>query len=400
MKKYLKYLFIILALFTITFNVKAEEEIEETTSNVEETTSNNETYRSFVEDEANMLSHENEEKFQKDTEVFTKYGYFAIKTIIKNDKETLKEKAEEYYKERFGDSSGTLLLINWSNRELCIYSNGYNHTVITDEEAERITNETREIFKNNEIANGTKKVLYEIYKLFNPTSELSEETIGDFKLIIEDEANLLTPEETKKLHDKMASLTEWGNIAFKTIPVGGNTYSSTEALASAYYHEKFGTESGSVFIIDMDKRMIYIFSDGYNYTILTDGKAEIITDNIYQYATREDYYTCAFTAFDQMNTLLDGGKILEPMRHISNIVVSIVLAFFINFFIVAKSTKIKKADESDIIKNCDVSVEANNITGKKTGTHRVYSPVSESSGGGSSGGGGGGSSGGGGGHSF
>lgn len=390
MKKYLKYVFIILALFSITFNVKAEEE----------TTPTEERYISLVDDEANMYSHENEEKFQKETETFTKYGYFAIKTVIKHDN-SLKEYAEEYYKERFGESSGTILVIDWHTRELCIYSSGYSHTIITDEEAERIINETKESFKGNELPNGTSKVLYKIYKLYNPTSEVTEETIGDFKLIIEDEANLLTPEEIEKLHDKMTTLTEWGNVAFKTIPVGGNNYGSTSSFADAYYHEKFGTESGSVFIIDMDKRMIYIFSDGYNYTIINDGKAEIITDNIYQYASREDYYTCAYTAFDQMSTLLDGGKILEPMRHISNIVVSIVLAFFINFLIVAKSTKIKKADETDIIGNCDVAVEANNITGRKTGTHRVYSPQSSgSSGGGGGGGGGGGSSGGGGGHSF
>ena len=394
MKKYLKYLFIIIALFSITFNVKAEEEIDETINN-------NEKYTVIVEDAANMFSHENEENFKKDIETFTEYGNFAIRTIIKNDKETLKESAEEYYKERFGDSSGTLLLINWSNRELCIYSEGYNHTIITDEEAERITNETRETFKNNEIAKGTKEVVYKIYKLFNPTFESTEETIGEYKLIIEDEAGLITNEEDiKKIRDKMAALTEWGNVAFKTVPVGGNAYGSTASLASAYYHEKFGTESGSVFIIDMDKRNIYIFSDGYNYTIITDGKAEIITDNIYRYATNEDYYTCAYTAFDQINTLLSGGKILEPMRHISNIVVAIVLAFFINFIIVAKSTKIKKEEVNEVIKNCDVSVTASNITGRKTGTHRVYSPQSSGSSGGGGGGGGGGSSGGGGGHSF
>ena len=214
MKKYLKYVFIILALFSITFNVKAEEE---------ESTPTEERYISYVDDEANMYSRENEEKFQKETETFTKYGYFGIKTVIKHDN-SLKEYAEEYYKERFGESSGTILVIDWHTRELCIYSSGYSHTIITDEEAERIINETKESFKGNELPNGTSKVLYEIYKLYNPTSEVTEETIGDFKLIIEDEANLLTPEEIEKLHDKMTTLTEWGNVAFKTIPVGGNRY--------------------------------------------------------------------------------------------------------------------------------------------------------------------------------
>ena len=132
--------------------------------------------------------------------------------------------------------------------------------------------------------------------------------------------------------------------------------------------------------------------------------AILITDNIYRYASNEEYYDCASVAFSQMSTLLSGGKILEPMRHISNGFVAIVVSFFTTFLIVLGSSGIKKAKYNEIINNSEVSFSATNVTGVKTGTHRVYSPVSESSGGGSSGGGGGGggggSSGGGGGHSF
>lgn len=391
MKKYLKFIFIIVALFSISFtlNVKAEE--ESTPTEVR--------YISYVDDEANMYSRESEEKFQKQTETFTKYGYFGIKTVIRHDN-SLKEYAEEYYKDRFGESSGTILVIDWHTKELCIYSSGYSHTIITDEEAERIINETKESFKGNELPNGTSKVLYEIYKLYNPTSEVIEETIGDFKLIIEDEAKLFTEQDITRLQDKMTSLTKYGHIALHTVPVGGNNYSSTADYAENYYHNKFGTESGTVFIIDMDKRMIYIFSDGENYNVITDSKADIITDNIYKYATNKDYYSCAYTAFDQINTLLDGGKILEPMRHISNIFVAIILGFFVNFLIVSSNAKIKKASAQNVLSKCDVSVKASNITGKKTGTHRVYSPQSSGGSSGGGGGGGGGHSGGGGGHSF
>ena len=103
-----------------------------------------------------------------------------------------------------------------------------------------------------------------------------------------------------------------------------------------------------------------------------------------------------------MYTLLAGGKILEPMRHISNAVLAIVFSFFTTFLIVLAGSKIKKAKVNEIVNSCDVAFSATNVTGIKTGTHRVYSPVSESSGGssGGGGGGGGGSSGGGGGHSF
>ena len=225
----------------------------------------------------------------------------------------------------------------------------------------------------------------------------NEET--NYELAIEDDANLLSDVEIRKLRDIMEPLTEYGNIIFKSID---QNYTTASNYAREYYHNSFGTSSGTIFLIDMYTRMIYIFSDGFNYTVITNSKAEIITDNIYRYASNMEYYECAEKAFNQINTLLDGGKIAEPMRYISNILISISSAFLICFLFVLSYTKIKKATASEILKNCNISFDVNSVSGKLIGTHRVYSPVSDSSssGGGSSGGGGGGSSGGGGGHSF
>lgn len=230
--------------------------------------------------------------------------------------------------------------------------------------------------------------------------EPTEEVVGQYKIIIEDDADLLTDEQEKELLKDMRPLSEYGNIAFKSISTN-NT--STNDFARTYYHDMFGhgVSNGSLFLIDMDNREIYIFSDGNNYKIINNSKAYLITDNIYKMASAGDYYGCASEAYTEMYTLLAGGKIMEPMRHISNGVLAIVISFFTTFLIVLSSSRIKKANNSEIIKNCDVAFNANNIVGTKTGTHRVYSPVSESSGGSSGGGGGGGgSSGGGGGHSF
>lgn len=220
----------------------------------------------------------------------------------------------------------------------------------------------------------------------------------NYRVVIEDDANLLSVEEINKLKDEMIPLTEYGNIAFKSI--SENAY-STSTYASNYYHQTFGTASGTLFLIDMDNRIIYIFSDGANYNVVTTSKANIITDNIYQYASNEQYYECASVAFSQINTILNGGKISEPMRYISNILISITLAFFINFIIVLVNTNVKKAKNAEILANCDIAFNIGEINAVKTGQHREYSPRDTSSGGGSSGGGGGGgSSGGGGGHSF
>ncbi len=89
--------------------------------------------------------------------------------------------------------------------------------------------------------------------------------------IIEDDANLLNEEEKVKLLDSMTRLTEYGHIIFKSID--NNDFGNAASYASNYYHNKFQSESGTLFLIDMDTREIYIFSDGENYKIITSKKA-------------------------------------------------------------------------------------------------------------------------------
>ena len=219
-----------------------------------------------------------------------------------------------------------------------------------------------------------------------------------FMAEIDDLANLLSEEESEKLLQDMIPLTEYGNIVFLSI---NQNYTSTKNFAEETYHSTFGTQSGSLFLIDMDNREIYIFSDGYNYKVINEQKALSITDNTYTYASRKDYYGCAAKAYSQMYTILDGGKINEPMRLASNVFISLALAFFISFMFVLSQTKIKKASAEEIIKNCDVEFKTGKIDPQKNGQKKVFSPVSSSSGssGGFSSGGGHSSFGGGGGHS-
>jgi len=195
----------------------------------------------------------------------------------------------------------------------------------------------------------------------------------------------------------MKPLTKFGHIAFVSTD---NNYNSVETFSDNYYHTNFGTESGTIFVIDMSNRKIYIFSDGANYRVVTSSKAYSITDNTYSYATREDYYGCASLTYKQIYTILDGGKIAEPMRYTSNIFIALTLALFFSFLYVLSKSKMSKASVKSIVDNCDIQFEIGETSSIKTGQHRVYSP--QSSGGGSSGGGGGGGggSGGGGGHGF
>ena len=242
-------------------------------------------------------------------------------------------------------------------------------------------------------------VLFSIVNVNALTLDPYHNQTSKYKVVIEDDAELLDEDQLATLMKEMIPLTEYGHIAFKTV---ADNYTSASSFASSYYHEKFGTESGSLFLIDMDNRMIYIFSDGDNYKFITNNKADIITDNVYTYASDESYYECASVAFEQIYTILQGGKIAEPMRHISNVFIAITLGFFTTFIYVLVSSGIRKATNKEILKGCTVSFKVSDAHGVKTGQTRVYSPQDSggSSGGGGGGGGGGGSSGGGGGHSF
>lgn len=228
----------------------------------------------------------------------------------------------------------------------------------------------------------------------NEYKYINDET--NFTASIEDNANLLSIEERVKLFEEMKQLTKYGHIAF--VSTASNS-SSVEYFADSYYHSHYGTESGTIFIIDMSNRKIYIFSDGANYRTVTESKAYSITDNTYRYATDKEYYNCASYSFKQIYTILDGGKIAEPMRYTSNIFIALTLSFFFSFLYILGKSRIAKASDRSIVDNCDIDFKVGDTSVIKTGQHRVYSPQS-SGGSGGGGGGGGGSSGGGGGHSF
>lgn len=217
---------------------------------------------------------------------------------------------------------------------------------------------------------------------------------------IDDMADLLTAEEEKKLADVMSPLTAYGDIAFVSIDSNPGT---TESYARQYYSQHYGSSSGSILLVDMDNRYLYIFSRGFNYSVITTSRAETITDNIYRMASGGDYYACGEEAFKEMQTILEGGKIAQPMKYISNALLALIISLLIFFVIVNRTARIRRAALKELLAKAEVDVAMEAPSVSFINQTRVYSPPSDSGGssgggGGSSGGGGGG--GGGGGHSF
>ena len=150
-----------------------------------------------------------------------------------------------------------------------------------------------------------------------------------FRTVLIDGEDLFSPEEESLLLQEMEPVTRYGHAAVVTGYAGKGT--STSDYARSSYRELFGSDSGTLFLIDMGNRNIWIYSYGYNYRIITKAYANIITDNIYRYATQGEYYASASEAFAQIRTLLDGGRIAMPMKYIGNALTALILGFLITY---------------------------------------------------------------------
>lgn len=230
----------------------------------------------------------------------------------------------------------------------------------------------------------------------------TDETTG-YKLEIHDDASLLEDTQLHALVKDMKGLVKYGSVGFFTTNI---EYRSTSALAHDLYDkylwkQSSAEESGTIFLIDMEQRNIYIYSNGVIYKTITNAYANTITDKVYKYASDADYYRCAKEVFDSELTLLEGRKIAQPMKYASNIFLAAALAILINYLLVKLFSRAKSPSESEMLASIAATQRMNHVDVQFERESKTYSPRSSSgSGGGGGHSGGGGSSGGGGGHSF
>ena len=232
-----------------------------------------------------------------------------------------------------------------------------------------------------------------------------------YRVVIDDEADLLTGAEEAELTAVMEKVLPYGNAAFVSVNQNSTT---TERLAEQKFLELFGDTSGALLIIDMDNRYIQLIADGAVYKTVNRTRCNEITDNIYRYASQKDYYTCASKAFEPVVRLLEGGKVAAPFRYVTNAFLAVCLALIGNFAVMSLQRRKKVAPENALnvkvaVNTASSAVKTAIVAGvvlkmlSQRKTKHVESSGGGRSGGGFSGGGGhsgGGFSGGGGGHRF
>ena len=214
-----------------------------------------------------------------------------------------------------------------------------------------------------------------------------------YVIYIADEEDLLTDSEEVQLIEDMKPITEYGNAGFVSCE---NNSVSTRQYAEQRYSSVFGSESGTLLLIDMGMREFYIRNNGSVSRIITSAYSNTISDNIYKYASDRYYYKFAATCFLQELELLRGGKIAQPMRYISAALLALILGLLLNYLILRAVTVPRTAGNHEIIDAAQVDFILRNPSSRHTNTTKVYSPVRSSGGGGGGRSGGGGFSGGGG----
>lgn len=230
-----------------------------------------------------------------------------------------------------------------------------------------------------------------------------------YVIVIEDGEDLLSEQEESALVSDMMPITEYGNVAFVSCY---STEKTTARYANDWYYGRFGNENGTAFVIDMYNRIIQIASAGDVYKVITKGYANTITDNIYKFASKGDYYGCASSAYKQEYTLLEGGRISRPMKHITNLLVALTVAIILNYLFARYQRRLEESPAKHVFNTMTYSTLASSVISKnkiKTVTYDESDLDDDDGGfsfggggfsGGGFSGGGGGFSGGGGGHSF
>lgn len=212
---------------------------------------------------------------------------------------------------------------------------------------------------------------------------------SNYSTFIEDNADLLSDQEEAALLQVMQPISEYGGALFVT------GYGNGESTAKEYYRQYFDRSSGIVFYIDMGCRKLCIFSDGDIYKTISKSRANEITNSVNHYASDEEYYICARTAFERIYSLLQGEYIFRPMRYLHNFFLAVMLASILMYsYIYMSRSNIK--NEMIIQQKRNEYIDGAAVIKFSNMDKQYERSVTHSSDSGGGGGGGGGDSGGGG----
>lgn len=374
-------------------------------------------------DGSDLMSDEDEELLAEHMKMMTEYGN-AVFYLLENNPLTAEEASGNKYNALFGEENGVLFLIDYENEQIYLKNNGdfaywlepgTSNSILSDAldnlgdggDVDLAIDVFDQYFEA--IDSSDRQYHYEAstgedgFTDESVTEEESSEKVSKknsetgYEAFILDEADLLTDSEENRLFEEMMPITEYANCVFYSSNVSSG---EPEQAVRSKYLDIYGSNSvnGVLFFVDMKNRQLVLCGAGNDITsVVTSSKCDSIMDNVYRYASNGDYYNCAAESYREAYTLLDGGKINEPMRVTSNAFLAIIFGMLLAYGIVRRFSTVSRPSEKELLAAISARQQLNNYKMTFVRQTRRYDPPSSSS---SGGGGGGGGVGGGGGGSF
>ena len=162
-----------------------------------------------------------------------------------------------------------------------------------------------------------------------------------FRAVIEDELDLLTAAEERKILDEMIPLTEYGSVAFWSTR---EESADVQTQAEEKRRTLFGEESSCIVVINKAYQQLSIQSRGQLAKVITSARAGRIAARGSTDLTRGQTYNTVSEAFSQIGTLTGSSKAAAHLRVFCNLFLSLMIGLTLTsvFVLVRK----KRADRA------------------------------------------------------
>lgn len=124
---------------------------------------------------------------------------------------------------------------------------------------------------------------------------------------VNDEVGLFTPEEIATMNQIASEINQEIKGEVFIVTTMNNT-TSPETFADNYLRERVGNDNnGSVLLLDMNQREIYLSTSGNMIDYLTDRRIESILDSVYEYMVSADYGSAAISYLTMAQEYIASG---------------------------------------------------------------------------------------------
>ena len=162
-----------------------------------------------------------------------------------------------------------------------------------------------------------------------------------FRAVIEDELDLLTAAEERKILDNMIPLTEYGSVAFWSTR---EESADVQTQAEEKRRTLFGEESSCIVVINKAYQQLSIQSHGQLAKVVTSARAGQIASRGSADLVRGQTYNAVSETFSQIGTLTGSSKAAAHLRVFCNLFLSLMIGLTLtSAFVLVRKNRADRA---------------------------------------------------------